>query len=104
VAEGSNFTAWNRGYSIVGAGAEGHVVAMGEDVNIGDANVTVRMGDYLLCDFEESAIVRVPHELVARVLAWVKLRSEQDSKALRYVRAGGGVGDAFKRFRGKIVV
>jgi regulator of RNase E activity RraA len=102
--QGKSFTVWNRGYSIVGAGAEGHVVAMGEDVNVGDANVRVRKGDYLLCDFEESAIVRVPQELAVKALAWAKLRSEQDSKALEYVQSGGGVGEAFKTFRSKIVV
>lgn len=98
----SRFTAWTKGYSIVGQGAEAHVVAMGAGVVVGE--VRVEQGDWLVCELEEEAVVRVPRGLVERVLKWAETRKAQDAKAMEWVRNGGQVGEGLKRFRGKIEV
>lgn len=96
----SPFVVWTAGYSTVGMGAEAKVVGLGEPVTVG--SVTVRSGDYLLCDYDEQAVVRVPAELIARVMRWCEKRRGQDENAMQFVKDGGTVGEAFTRYRSKI--
>lgn len=87
---------WARGTSTVGTGAEAQPWAL--DVPIVVGGVTVRPGDVILADPLEGVVV-IPVEKVAKVLEILPGIVGADEKVLEMVKEGGGVKEAFAKFR-----
>lgn len=90
---------WSRGTSIIGAGAETKAWCTNVEVQIGQCFVAP--GDVCMIDEEESGVVVIPKEDLEEVLRILPGLVEADEKVMEDVVAGGEVGAAFKKYRGK---
>ncbi|KFY14805.1 hypothetical protein V492_02404 [Pseudogymnoascus sp. VKM F-4246] len=87
---------WSLGTSTVGSG--GGVKAHAVDVDVEVGGVTVRAGDVVVAD-PGNGVVVIPAERVEEVLQLLPKLGEADEKVKGAVKAGMGVGEAFKKFR-----
>ena len=90
---------WSRGTSVIGAAAEAK--AWGTNVELMIGNVSVMPGDIAMIDEEENGVVVIPKEDLEEVLRVLPKLVEADERVMAEVVAGGEVGEAFKKYRGK---
>lgn len=90
---------WSRGTSIVGAAAEAKAWCTNVEVQVGQCFVAP--GDICIIDEEEMGAVVVPKEDLDEVLRMLPKLVEADERVMEDVAAGGEVGEAFKKYRGK---
>jgi len=90
---------WSRGTSVIGAAAEAK--AWGTNVELLIGHASVMPGDIAVVDEEENGVVVIPKEDLEEVLRVLPRLVEADEKVMAEVMAGGEVGEAFKKYRGK---
>ncbi|RUS22328.1 RraA-like protein [Endogone sp. FLAS-F59071] len=96
------FPVFARAPSILGAGAFTRPSLLATPVTIhrGDGHppLTVRPGDIIVADLD--GVVCVPVERVAEVAEECRKGVETDGRCMEAIRAGAGVQETFKKFRG----
>jgi regulator of RNase E activity RraA len=90
---------WSRGTSVIGAAAEAK--AWGTNVELLIGGTSVMPGDIGVVDEEENGVVVIPKEDLEEVLRILPGLVEADERVMASVVAGGEVGEAFKKYRGK---
>jgi regulator of RNase E activity RraA len=90
---------WTRSTSIIGAGAEAKAWCTNVEVLVGQTSVMP--GDIGIIDEEELGVVVIPKEDLEEVLELLPKLVGADERVMEDVLAGGEVGEAFKKYRGK---
>lgn len=90
---------WSKATSTIATGAQAKAWAVGVPVTIG--TTVVEPDDVIMLDPESSAAVSIPKHLVSRVLEILPGIVGADEKVMEEVEAGGDVGSAFRKYRGK---
>ena len=98
-SEGEGMPIWSRGTSVIGAAAEAK--AWGTNVEVLVGGCSIMPGDIGVIDEEELGVVVIPKEDLEEVLRILPALVEADEKVMADVLAGGEVGAAFKKYRGK---
>jgi regulator of RNase E activity RraA len=62
------------------------------------SGVAIEPGDIIFCDPAEG-VVRIPADLLERVIHWLQARHGAEERVKRFVAGGGSVQEAFERFR-----
>ncbi|KAF2136216.1 uncharacterized protein K452DRAFT_292585 [Aplosporella prunicola CBS 121167] len=99
VQEEDGVPVWARGGSAVGAGAQAKAVVLDADVRVGEC--VVGPGDIIMLDPTENAAVVIPLKKLDEALELLPRLVEADEKVMKDVKAGGTVGEAFAKYRGK---
>ncbi|KIW02487.1 uncharacterized protein PV09_06290 [Verruconis gallopava] len=95
----SDMPIWSKGTSIIGAGAETKAWCTNVEIQVGQCFVAP--GDIAMIDEEELGVVVIPKEDLEEVLRMLPKLVDADAKVMEDVLAGGEVGEAFKKYRGK---
>lgn len=90
---------YSRSTSTIGAAAEAKAWATQVPIAVGET--TVAPGDIVMMDPEARAVVSIPYGLLDRVLELLPGLVKADENVLAEVEAGGEVGEAFRKYRGK---
>jgi regulator of RNase E activity RraA len=94
------FPVWAKGQSTMGAAPFSRVATVGEPIQLADDSmcpIIVKTGDIIVAD--EDGVVRVPADLVDKVLEQCRLRTAMDAKCMEDVRKGISLVEAFARHR-----
>ncbi len=94
------FPTFSTGQSVLGAKPELKLKSCQEPIVLAENTndpVTIKQGDLIVAD--EDGVVRVPVDLVEKVLETAALLTEQDQKCLKDIQGGVSIQEAFKRHR-----
>jgi regulator of RNase E activity RraA len=94
------FPVWAKGQSTMGAAPFSRVASVGEPICLAEESicpVLVKTGDIVIAD--EDGVVRIPTDLVNKVVELCKLRTAMDAKCMEDVKNGISLVEAFARHR-----